>query len=189
MRLLAEEIVKQIKIRGPFLSLAEFFNREISARRPYNEKGAVQLAIDKSRINYESDERSVDIAHKNRFFSNPPDKSWLAGTDFDSIEVFQGDSNEGLPGYINQSSLLRPLAPILSARSDTFTIRAYGDVVKDNKVVAKAWCEAVVQRKIDYVKSSEKLLPWESSNSNQLAENLGRKFEIVGFRWLNENEV
>jgi hypothetical protein len=189
VRLLAEEIVKQVKIRGPFLSLAEFFNREISARRPYNEKGAVQLAIDKSKINYESDERSVDIALKNRFFSNPPDKSWLAGTDFDSIEVFQGDSNEGLPGYINQSSLLRPLAPILSARSDTFTIRAYGDVVKDNKVVAKAWCEAVVQRKIDYVKSSEKLLPWENSNSNQLVENLGRKFEIVGFRWLNENEV
>ena len=189
IRDLAEEIVKQVKIRGPFLSLSEFFNREISARRPYNEKGAVQLAIDKSRINYESNERSVDIALKNRFFSSPPARSWLAGTDFDSIELFQGDSNEGLPGYINQSSLLRPLAPILSARSDTFTIRAYGDVVKDNKVVAKAWCEAVVQRKIDYVKSSEKLLPWENSTSNSLIENLGRKFEIVGFRWLNENEV
>ena len=188
IRSLAEEIVKQVKIRGPFLSLSEFINREISTRRPYNEKGAIQLAIDKSKINYESNERSVDIALKNRFFSSPPAKSWLAGTDFDSIEVFEGDANEGLPGYINQSTLLRPLAPILSARSDTFTIRAYGDVVKDNKIVAKAWCEAIVQRKIDFVKSSEKLLPWETS-SNQLIENLGRKFEIVGFRWLNEDEV
>lgn len=188
IRLLAEEIVQQVKIRGPFLSLSEFFNREISTRRPYNEKGAIQLAIDESKINYESNERSVDIALKNRFFSNPPDKSWLAGTDFDSIEVFQGDSNDGLPGYINQSSLLRPLAPILSARSDTFTIRAYGDVVKENKIVAKAWCEAIVQRKIDFVKSSEQLLPWETS-TNKLVENLGRKFEIVGFRWLNEDEV
>ena len=189
IRSLAEEIVKQVKIRGPFLSLSEFFNREISTRRPYNEKGAVQLAIDESRINYESNERSVDIALKTRFFSSPPAKSWLAGTDFDSIEVFQGDANEGLPGYINQSSLLRPLAPILSARSDTFTIRAYGDVVKDDKIVAKAWCEAIVQRKIDYVKSSEKILPWENPTNNRLVENLGRKFEIVGFRWLNEDEV
>ena len=43
---LANEIVKQIKARGPFLSLSQFFNREVSERYPFNIKGAVQTAID-----------------------------------------------------------------------------------------------------------------------------------------------
>ena len=52
-------------------------------------------------------------------------------------EVFQEDANQGLPGYITQATLMRPLTPILSARSDTFIIRAYGDVRHNEKIVLK----------------------------------------------------
>ncbi|MEK9985782.1 MAG: hypothetical protein VW879_13675, partial [Opitutae bacterium] len=57
----------------------------------------------------------------------------------------------GTPGWLLQSDVLRTLAPILNARSDTFLIRAYGDVGKNTRTQAKALCEAVVQRMPDYV--------------------------------------
>ena len=64
---LATEIVKQIKARGPFLSLSQFFNREISERYPFNLKGAIQTAIDDSYINLESPKKNVASALKQRF--------------------------------------------------------------------------------------------------------------------------
>ncbi len=57
----------------------------------------------------------------------------------------------GIPGWTLQSDVLRPLAPILNARSDTFTIRGYGDVKKNGSVRAKAMCELLVQRLPEYV--------------------------------------
>ncbi|MEM7603697.1 MAG: hypothetical protein AAF357_20075 [Verrucomicrobiota bacterium] len=57
-----------------------------------------------------------------------------------------------LPGYVMQGDVLQALGPIMTARSDTFRIRAYGDKVvvprgTDDKILrARAWCEAVVQR-------------------------------------------
>ena len=57
----------------------------------------------------------------------------------------------GLPGWLMQSDILRPLAPVLNARSDTFIIRGYGDVKTRTTTRVKALCEAVVQRVPDYV--------------------------------------
>ena len=50
-----------------------------------------------------------------------------------------------------QADLLSPLAPVTSARSDTFTIRVLGESGSQN--MAKAWIELVVQRTPDYVKA------------------------------------
>ena len=62
----------------------------------------------------------------------------------------------GLPGWIRQADVLRPIAPILSARDDTFTIRTYGDARDaSGKVIARAWCEAVVQRTRDFVDATD----------------------------------
>ena len=80
---------------------------------------------------------------------------------------------------------MRPLAPYISPRSDTFTIRTYGDVVKNGKVVSKAWCEAIVQRKIDLI-DTKNIELWDTPAKN---EDLNRRFEIVSFRWLNEDEI
>jgi len=55
------------------------------------------------------------------------------------------------PGWVMQADLLSPLAPVSSARSDTFTIRVMGET--DAKSKAKAWLEVVVQRTPDYVKA------------------------------------
>ena len=58
-----------------------------------------------------------------------------------------------MPGWVRQADILKPLAPILSARDDTFTIRAYGDArdKSNHKIPARAWCEVIVRRQADYV--------------------------------------
>ena len=97
-------------------------------------------------------------ALKQRFDNFEGSQKWISSTNFESPEVFQEDANQGLPGYITQATLMRPLTPILSARSDTFIIRAYGDVRHNEKNSAKIWCEAIVQRRIDLIDQEEDLL-------------------------------
>ena len=58
----------------------------------------------------------------------------------------------GIPGSVTQANVLRNIAPRLTARSDTFRIRGYGEVTDaDGNIIAKATCEAVVQRLPEYV--------------------------------------
>jgi hypothetical protein len=65
-----------------------------------------------------------------------------------------GYSTYGLPGWIRQADILRPLAPILSVRDDTFTIRAYGDARDaQGRILAHVVCEAVVRRTRDFCSS------------------------------------
>ncbi|MBK1859076.1 pilus assembly PilX family protein [Cerasicoccus arenae] len=189
---LAEKIVAQVKARGPFLSLGQFFNREISTRNAMNRTGAVQAAIDESGINTESDDAALNEALSTRFGSNTVTSNDIVNAvGLASPESLLGDRNEGLPGYITQAELLKPIIPVLSARSETFTIRAYGDVRDVNGVVAEAWCEAVVQRKRNYVGSDDNNgpQPWETPEANSTADTFGREFEIVSFRWLTRDEV
>jgi hypothetical protein len=58
------------------------------------------------------------------------------------------------PGWLMQSDILSPLAPVTSARSDTFTIRIMGEpkLANSNKDKSRAWIEVTVQRVPDYVK-------------------------------------
>ena len=39
------------------------------------------------------------------------------------------ETGAGLPGYLKQQDILRPLAPIMASRGDTFVIRAYGETI------------------------------------------------------------
>jgi hypothetical protein len=74
-------------------------------------------------------------------------------------------------------------------RDDTFTIRAYGDAKDSNgKVIAKAWCEAVVKRTRDFAHPSD-LPDATDPPTNALSTTFGRNYKIVSFRWLNANEV
>jgi hypothetical protein len=100
-----------------------------------------------------------------------------------------GHNTYGLPGWTRQADVLRPLAPILSARDDTFTIRAYGDS-RDaaGKVQARAWCEATVQRGRNFVDPAE-AADLTTAPTRQANKTYGRQFKVLSFRWLNINEV
>jgi hypothetical protein len=110
-------------------------------------------------------------------------------TGYQFKDAANGYNAYGLPGWTRQADILRPLAPILSVRDDTFTIRAYGDARDSSgKITAKAVCEAVVRRTrnfVDPVDAADLTTP-PTSKTNQT---FGRRFEMVSFRWLSDREV
>ena len=108
----------------------------------------------------------------------------------------------GIPGSVTQANVLRALAPRLSARSDTFRIRAYGEVRdSSDKIIAMAMCEALVQRLPEYVDpdtNPDYNEPWDeydpdetdpAKTLNATNQKYGRRFEIRSFRWLDDNEI
>ena len=96
----------------------------------------------------------------------------------------------GLPGWTRQADVLRPIAPILSARDDTFTIRAYGDArdASGKIITARATCEAVLRRTRDFVDPADSA---ELTTLPTSALNLafGRRYQLVSFRWLAPGEA
>ena len=88
---------------------------------------------------------------------------------------------------------------MLTVRDDTFTIRAYGCVRTGGRgrVLAQAWCEAVVQRTIEYVDPSNEpqdrdRMPDGSAPKKKLTainKTLGRKFRVVSFKWLDAWDI
>jgi hypothetical protein len=92
----------------------------------------------------------------------------------------------GMPGWLTQADILEALGPILSARSDTFVIRTYGEVLSPqinqknilgsiaadpSFVLSRAWCEMVVQRVPDYVATDSKSQNDPSTTSGTGAPN------------------
>jgi len=65
-------------------------------------------------------------------------------------------------------------------------VRAYGDSVVNGKVMARAWCEAVVQRLPDPVDPDDSGINPADSGTDK---DLGRRFTIRSFRWLAQEEV
>jgi type II secretory pathway pseudopilin PulG len=181
---LAENIVAQVRARGPFLSLSEFVNRQLSQDNSLALAGAIQtalnqLAADSSLNPFQTiqDESTPSVA-------DPPGPE---GYVFRDAAI--GHNTYGLPGWTRQADVLRPLAPILSARDDTFTIRAYGDSRSpDGRILARAWCEATVQRTRDFVDSADspEITTQPTAPANQT---FGRRFKVLSFRWLNASEV
>jgi hypothetical protein len=84
---------------------------------------------------------------------------------------------------LTQADILGALAPYLRARSDTFLIRSYGEVLNPttSDVAGKAWLEATVQRFPEVVTASDSL--------EQPAGAFGRRFKIVSFRWLSSSDI
>ncbi|MBW2704609.1 MAG: hypothetical protein JRF33_27650 [Deltaproteobacteria bacterium] len=86
-------------------------------------------------------------------------------------------------------------------RDDTFRIRAYGESNDaSGKVLARAWCEAIVQRTPEYCDSTNDAeVPAREIDANgRFSDNpdltssnrrFGRKFRIESFRWLSPSEV
>ncbi|WOO41046.1 hypothetical protein [Rubellicoccus peritrichatus] len=178
---LAGAIVQEVKTRGPFLSLSDFINRRPGSTDNNQQlQGVLARAIDVADIN-------DDISQNGDNFGD----DWGLVSDLYE-ENAVGNSATGIPGWLTQADLLTPLAPYISVRSDTFVIRAYGEVAGFNdQVEGRAWCEALVQRLPDYVDSAENE-PWDDVSAitpNGLNDTFGRGFKIVQFRWLNKDDV
>jgi len=86
--------------------------------------------------------------------------------------------------YLTQAVLLNPLMPFLTVRSDTFVIRSYGEVLNPATASTEgvAYCEAVLQRVPEKVDGTNVM-------TDTPAGNFGRKFQVVRFRWLTNDDL
>ncbi len=184
---LAQKVVEQVRLRGPFLSLSEFMNRQLSNDTTLALAGAVQTAL-----NLLAEDPMAKLRNPANSLSDntmDPNDPKLNGVGYEFAQAATGSSAFGAPAWIRQADILRPIAPILSVRDDTFTIRAYGDAKDSNgKVIAKAWCEAVVKRTRDFAHPSDAPDATDPP-TNVLSTTFGRNYKIISFRWLNANEV
>ena len=195
--ILADEIVKQVRLRGPFLSLSEFVNRQLlpianpnDPKLPLALAGAIQTALNEMSSKAGANDpyaklKSNDLSQD----AGDPNDPKLAEAGYVFPEAAIGRSTYGLPGWTRQADVLRPIAPILSARDDTFTIRAYGDTRDaSGKIAARATCEATVRRVRDFVDTTD------AANINTLPKSpvnqiFGRRYQVVSFRWLSPDEI
>lgn len=176
---LAEQIVVEVKGRGPFRSFADFVNRDPNSQRiTYQRKGALQAALD--RVVNTSAAIPTDIALA---ASNPN------GTQFS--KPVSGESQAvGSASYLLQGDVLQSLAPILQVRSDYFRIRTSGEALDAaGKVIATAVCEAFVQRVPEYLDAADKPEIAAADLTSPVNRTFGRRFQLVSFRWLSATEI
>lgn len=185
IRQLAEAMVEQVKQRGPFLNMSDFVNRRLDSKnKEHALKGALQAAIDNASLNDGFDDETTNPQSGGDFYKFP--------------EAEEGSIYTAAPGYLIQSDILLSLGNILTVRDDTFTVRSYGCVRnEDGGVLAQAWCEAIVQRTIEYVDPTNEPADCDYEPDGSPAKNkltatnqmLGRKFRIVSFKWLDAWDI
>lgn len=190
---LAEKIVEEVKLRGPFSSVAEFVNRmpnkDAPEDRPPEESlnafrlcGALSAAIEKAGIN-------------SGFEADPSLETTPSDLPLIDPEAEQGWRAENLPGWLSQADILSRVGNVLTARSDSFTIYAYGESINPvNGEVYSKQCKMVVQRIPSYVDSAGNVAetPLDSVLATSLGlaplnsenETFGRRFVVVSFEWV-----
>ncbi|BDS05984.1 hypothetical protein NT6N_10240 [Oceaniferula spumae] len=204
--ILAGEIVKEVKTRGPFVSLADFVNRRLAPKAdPTSMMGTLEAAIQRTGLNKGFEEAPYLPTTNNANDNNKAE--WKV-----DLDKQPKSKAWGAPGYITQGDLLEPLAPAMTVRGDTFIIRCYGES-RNSKgaVVAKAYLEATVERSPDYIASASVTGGTSPADANMATEpamvldrvtgavtqgnltdqnrRFGRKFVIKSFRWLAPDEV
>jgi len=189
---LSEEIVKQVRLRGPFLSVSDFVNRRLK-NDATGDGGVLHIAIRDANLNADfttafTTNKFTQVAQLTGHANNYPFPAQAVG------KIAQGAA----PGFIQQGDLLQSIAPALTVHGDTFVIRGYGEArSKTGEVTARAWCEVTVQRTARYVDHTDDAnapladLPWAAPDSLKSLTNrsLGRRFNVISFRWLNQNEI
>ena len=195
VRDLAEKMVAEVKRRGPFLSLSDFVNRRVVSGE-LGMMGAIQAAIDATSINDNTALIGIPVREDTPV---PVDMNRDGNPDV-YIDNLPEHSAVGIPGHLEQNDILRNFAPTMASRSDTFTIRSYGEVrgtSGSNEAMSRAWCEATVQRLPEYVEHSDDPtvvsgdLPWTHPDdaTSVVNQKFGRKFVITSFRWLSPDDL
>ena len=164
---IAESIVNQLSTKGtPFISIEEFL------ADPSNGRGVLEQAIRAAMF--------VDLDGDGDGDVQQWDRSWETTGDvaFDTDRI---DIDHFSPGFLTQADIMTAIGPMLSARSDTFKIRARCQTLSpfnSDEVISDATIEAVVQRVPDPVDPDE-----------DIQDSINRKFEIMSVRWLTEDEI
>jgi hypothetical protein len=124
-----------------------------------------------------------------------PDGKELAAKDvaancYKSVMAGIGNTASHAPGFVTQGDVLSSIGSRLTVREDTFRIRGYGEArdPSGRQILAKAWCEAVVQRLPDFVDPSDAAYA-TYAELNEVNKSFGRRYKIVSFRWLVPSEV
>jgi hypothetical protein len=187
---LAEAIVQQLRERGradqaPNLSLAEFVNRRLGDPGDLHTlQGLLETAIAESGINdsfHELDSKPI---------TGSEEVSTSALNGLANSEARLGMTGEGAPSILTQGDLLMPLASVITARGDTFRIRAYGESRgADGSTNSQAWCEAIVQRLPQYLDPSDDPELSEDELQSETNRRFGRRFVVTSFRWLSPDEI
>jgi hypothetical protein len=174
---LAREIVVEVKSRGPFRSFADFVNRDPDSPDPnHQRKGALQAALDRA-LNSSLGEEIGGTASK------------PAGPQFSEATNSESEAS-GFAGHLMQGDVLQALAPVMQVRSDYFRIRASGECLDaTGKVLARAICEACVQRGAAYHDPVDPPEAADEKLNSALNHRFGRRFRVVSFRWLSPNEI
>lgn len=167
----AEEMVNEVKARGPFFSRADFVNRRLDEGDEFATKGALQAALDRSlNESLETGSRALGAS---------------AGVAFP--EADQGSQMTHVPGHVKQGDILTMVGSRMTVRSDTFKILAYGESrSQSGEILATAHCEAVVRRSADWVNQAAN----EDVNSradeiiSPINQRFGRRFELITFSWV-----
>ncbi len=174
---LATEIVREVQQRGPFRSMAEFVNRNPGAEDVRHQlKGPLQAALDRT-IN-------ADLPPSvGRPAANP------SGAQFSNV-VSDETTAVGSASYLMQGDVLQSLSPILQVRSDYFRIRTSGEALDPSgRVIARAWCEALVQRTSEYLDPQDQAYKNPAELEATVNKAFGRRYRIVSFRWLGNSEI
>lgn len=214
---LATAIVEQVKLRGPFISVSDFVNRRLTDREnPNSHMGTIDAAIQKANLNEAFLTNSQYLTTTNNGGGAPDNNH----STFKDSYIYTADGLKqttqpisqawGTPGYLTQSDILDPLAPNLTSRGDTFTIRAFGSSIQNGQTFATAYLEATIQRSPNYLQhkkinaetSATGNYPTEPTiildpltgqinqgNLTQTNKKFGRRFIIKSFRWLNADEI
>lgn len=212
---LAQELVKQVKLRGPAPTLSQFINRALLPAHLYRQPSASLPATDL--VSYEGPIQSaINATDINGVFNQsnahfPPDLAVQNESNVSdyrkgliNVKTLKYHSGYGCPATLTQADILARIGHRLTSRSDTFTIRAYGES-RDSagKVIARAWCEATVQRSPDFVnptdspetppmvfQPSANPISWQPNAAlSPHSQKFGRRFSITNFRWLRPDEL
>ena len=181
---LAEAVVAQVKKRGPFRSLGEFVNRRLTTDPELARYGAVQAALEDPKV-------TINDNYRSNLITQADIQGGKYKANYPFPEAALGSRYQGTPAYISQADILTPLAPLINVRSDTFLIRAYGEArsTDGGKILARAWCEAVVQRVPEYIEPKDEAFTPRAALTSAANATFGRRFLMKSFSWIANPET
>lgn len=202
----------------PYLGLSEFINRFLCTDSWASRAGTLQAAILRADQDNTGKASYSPLSNKaGNYEVNENKLSTLTAGTFpnpENIEVFRPASSANplhtalaAPGNLLQSDLLQSLGSALTTRSDTFTLRCFGEATQSSGETGSAWMEVLVQRVPEFIDPTNapetgnsaprplKIAPsveTDASVSTALTKVnnvLGRRFKVISMRWLKADEI